>query len=465
MGSLATLLVDAGHRVTGSDPAPRPPMSHVLAGRGIEVLEGPSAATMDRLRPDLVVVGNVCRRDNVEALRAEELGLERVSMPGAIRRLLVPGRRPLVVAGTHGKTTTASLLGVLLLRAGLDPTILVGGLSLDLGGSSRTGGGPHLVIEGDEYDSAFFEKVPKFWSYEPHAAIIGSVQHDHLDIYPDEASYVSAFEGLVERLDPAGLLVVWAGDPIAVGLSRRASCPVAAFALEGDERREELPVGATLTLGSFTPGYSGGTLEVSWPEGGTSRLETPMPGAHNGRNALAALVVARRVCGVEPARLAEGLAGFRGVALRQQHVGTEGGVRVYRDFAHHPEAVAATVRAMRPMSVAGEGRLVAVYEPRTATACRALHQAAYVEAFDEADLVVLAPLARTEVAEGERLDTEAIAEALRRKGKEALATRSLDEVVEVLAGRVRPGDLVLLLSNGHFGGVDGRLLARLEGAR
>lgn len=462
MGSLATLLADAGYRVSGSDPSPRPPMSDVLAQRGIEVLEGWLPENLNRQRPDLVIVGNVCRKDNPEAVRAEELGMERVSMPGAIGRLLMPGRKSFVVAGTHGKTTTTALLGSTLLRASLDPTILVGGVAVDLGGSSRLGDGPHFVIEGDEYDSAFFEKVPKFWSYSPWAAIIGSAEHDHLDIYPDEANYLKAFEGFVERMAPEGLLAVWAGDENAVEVSRRAKCRTVYYALTTDTPTCDVDVSYKATLIPSRSGAHRLALRVRWPDGSSSTLPTPMAGEHNARNALAAVILCRESAELDIAQIRDGLANFGGVALRQQLVGTRRSVRVYRDFAHHPEAVRQTIRAMRPL--AGAGRLIVAYEPRSATACRRIHQEAYVEAFSEggADIVMLAPVGRPEIPAEERLDTPLIAKELRRRGVTALSTSSLDQLQRGLLARTQPGDLILLLSNGHFGHIDRALLEELE---
>jgi UDP-N-acetylmuramate: L-alanyl-gamma-D-glutamyl-meso-diaminopimelate ligase len=459
MGSLATLLADAGHEVSGSDPEPRPPMSDVLEARGIRILPGWHPRNVERLpRDTVVVVGNVCRRDNPEAVRAAELDLRRVSMPGAIAELVLPGRRSLVVAGTHGKTTTTSVLAALLLRAELDPTVVVGGVSRDLGGSSRFGRGPFLVIEGDEYDSAYFEKVPKFWSYGPWAAILTSVEHDHLDIYPDVASYERAFAGLVDRVDPGGLIAVWAGDERAVALARGARCRVIHYALRSDAVPPSTrPVYTAVLHDDDGPGRL--RLDVQGPEGGLGTLSTPLAGEHNARNVLAAAVVAHEVCGLSWEQISRGLARFQGIALRQELVGTARNVRVYRDFAHHPGAVAETLRAMRPLAL--PGRLVAAFEPRSATACRRLHQQDYVQAFSLADAVVLAPVGRPEIPAGDRLDTEAVAEALRRRSIDAVAAVSLDRMLELLLDRVGPGDLVLLMSNGAFGQLDRRLLERL----
>lgn len=436
-------------------------MSDVLEAKGIEVLAGWNAENIEALPSDTtIVVGNVCRKDNPEAVRAAELGLKRLSMPGAIASLLIPGRRSLVIAGTHGKTTTTALLGSMLLRAGLDPTVLVGGVVPDLGGSSRLGEGSFLVIEGDEYDSAFFEKVPKFWSYLPHAAIVSSVEHDHLDIYPDVASYEAAFAGLVERMDPEGLLAVWAGDERALYLASEAPCRVVPFALSTDEVPHGVEVEYTTTLQVGSDEAHRLSLQVSGPKGKVGGFPTPMAGEHNARNALGAAIICHEVCDLSWENVRAGLAGFGGVALRQQLVGASGGVRVYRDFAHHPRAVFETLKALRPL--ASPGRLVASFEPRSATACRRIHQEEYVEAFEPADEVVLAPVGRPEIPIDERLDTVAIARELGRSGGSATAAGSIDETLELLLDRTREGDLVVLMSNGHFGRLDQRLLAKLS---
>lgn len=460
MGSLASLLAEAGHRISGSDPSPKPPMSEVLESQGIEILIGWKPENIDRQHPDLVVVGNVCRKDNPEARRAEELGLERVSMPRAIQQLLLPDRRSLVVAGTHGKTTTTALLGAILLRAGLDPTILVGGVSIDIGGSARLGRGPHLVIEGDEYDSAYFEKIPKFWSYAPWAAIIGSVEHDHLDIYPDEASYIKAFEVFVDRIPNEGTLAVWAADKLAMRVTAGARCRVIPYALTSDRLDGGVPPEVVATLRTRSQGINRLELAVRWPDGSRNNIPTPLAGEHNARNALAAIILCREACHLDAEAIHHGISSFRGVALRQQHIGTRRSIRVFRDFAHHPEAVAQTLLAMRP--IASPGRLVVAYEPRSATACRRLHQEQYKKSLAHADVVVIAPVGRPEIPRDERLDTADIARSLRSRGITAVSTRSLVQVISALTARIRPGDLVLLLSNGHFGHIDEQLLRALE---
>jgi UDP-N-acetylmuramate: L-alanyl-gamma-D-glutamyl-meso-diaminopimelate ligase len=430
-------------------------MSDLLAQQGIEVLPGWRPENLDHRRPDLIIVGNVCRADNPEVRRAAELGLPRRSMPASIQELLLADRKALVVAGTHGKTTTSALLSTILLHGGADPTALVGGLVHDLNGSARWGEGPYFVLEGDEYDSAFFEKVPKFWSYSPWAAIITSVEHDHLDIYHDEESYRQAFAGLVTPMPQEGLLALWAGDAVAVDLGRQAPCRVITYGLEDEPWcGDELPT-YQARLSAPNQWRRHWELSLRWPDGRRTRLLTPLPGRHNARNTLGAAILAHEVCGLSREIIAQGIGRFRGVALRQQFIGSRRGVRLYRDFAHHPAAVQETVRALRPL--AEPGRLLVAYQPCSATACRRIHQEAYVEALARADDVILAPVTRPEIAPEERLDVAAIARRLRRRRQPATAASSLDQVARLLATRARPGDIVLLLSNGPFGHIEDRL--------
>jgi UDP-N-acetylmuramate: L-alanyl-gamma-D-glutamyl-meso-diaminopimelate ligase len=447
MGALAGLLAAAGYRVTGSDAAAYPPMSTQLAAAGIRVIEGYRPENLDPA-PDLVVVGNVCRVDHPEAAAARERGLACASMPRALHDLFLRDREPLVVAGTHGKTTTTALLAYLLHGAGLDPSVLVGGVTADFGAGFRLGAGPHFVLEGDEYDSAYFEKRAKFLSYAPRAAVITSVEHDHVDIYPSWEAYRAAFAAFAALVDP-GPLAVWAGDDAAVEVAAGARCGVVRYAVEGD------PGSAADWVARSTDAEGGFDLFVDGNAAG--RFRSALSGRHNLRNTLAALILAHRAAGVPLGRLAEALPGFGGVARRQQIIGRPRGIAVYDDFAHHPTAVRETVAALLPR----HGRLLVAFEPRSATACRRIHQAAYTEAFDGTALAVIAPVGR-DLPPGERLDTARLAADIEARGVPALAAGDLDEVVDVLVRDARPGDGIALLSNGAFGGIGLRLVRALE---
>jgi UDP-N-acetylmuramate: L-alanyl-gamma-D-glutamyl-meso-diaminopimelate ligase len=456
MGSLAGLLVRAGHRVTGSDTAFYPPMGEALERWGIEKRLGYDPAHLEP-RPDLVVVGNVCRRDNPEARAAIDGGMRYLSLPAALGELFLEGRRSFVVAGTHGKTTTTALLAFLLDRTGQAPGFLIGGLPGDFAESFRSAApGAPFVVEGDEYDSAFFEKSPKFWQYRPEVACINALEHDHIDIYPDLDSYRAAFERFAELLPVSGLLVAHAGDPEVRAAAQRARCRVRWFALEGAETGGVKPD----WLGRLVPREGGGLeLRVSVDGGAEVRAELPLSGEHNALNAMAALVMAREGAGVALPALLDVLPRFTGIRRRQELRGTAGGVRVYDDFAHHPTAVRVTLDGLRQRHP--EGRLFALFEPRSATASRKIHQEAYVHAFGAASVVLLAQVGRPEVADAERLDVAELAAALRAAGGDARGPLSVEQLVATVAAEARAGDTVVVMSNGAFGGIHDKLLAAL----
>lgn len=478
MGTLAGLLRSAGHEVSGSDTSFDPPIGPELAGWGIRCLRGYDPSHLDPA-PDCVVVGNVCRADNAEAEAARARGMRITTMPHALADfVLAPyGFSPLVVCGTHGKTTTSSMAAWLLDRAGVCPGFFIGGLPKGFEAGfrlpSRGGGRTRLplslgssefarrvpfVIEGDEYDTAFFEKTPKFWHYRAEVAVVTSIEHDHIDIYPDQSSYEGAFREMLRRLPEQGLCLAAANDPRVVTLVREsARCPVRWFALEGDDTSGISPewVGAPAP---FRDGMQSFDLYVGGVAAG--RCEMPVPGSHNIRNALAAMAACIDGYGCHLGDVRKGLATFQGVRRRQDLLAQVRGVSIYDDFAHHPTAVRETLHALRQKH--SGGRLWAVFEPRSATACRALHQQEYATAFAAADRVILAPLGRTNIPEAERLDTEALARALRDRGKDAIAASSSDAILETLVREVQPGDIVALLSNGSFGGIHQRLVAALS---
>jgi UDP-N-acetylmuramate: L-alanyl-gamma-D-glutamyl-meso-diaminopimelate ligase len=462
MGALAGLLKAAGHRVSGSDVAFYPPMGEALTRWGIETKTGHLPEHLEP-RPDLVIVGNVCRKDNPEARAAIDGGLRYASMPGALEELFLRDRPSFVVAGTHGKTTTTTLTAVLLHALGKDPGLLVGGIPLDFGESFRVGASDApFVIEGDEYDSAFFEKTPKFWRYAPNAAILTSIEHDHVDIYPSLESYLAAFTEFVRRIPEDGVLVAFAGDPLVREVAKGARCRVVFYALSTDDVGDTLPV---WTAAPIAP--SGGAQPFDLFVGGTfaCNVLSPLSGDHNVRNAIAAIALVCETSGgtipvTDPVRA---LRAFRGVKRRQELRGEARGVRVYDDFAHHPTAVRETLAGLRARHP--EGRLLAAFEPRSATACRKLHEEGYKDAFYSADLTVLAPLGRMNIPDAERMDLREVARGLEARGKEAVTPASLDEVLATLVREAKAGDTIVLMSNGDFGNLHPRLLAALATGR
>ena len=454
MGALATLFRSGGARVTGSDVAFDPPIGPALIEAGVECLRGWDAAHLDPA-PDLVVVGNAIRRDNPEAVAAEQRDLPRSSMSGALREHFLRGRRAVVVCGTHGKTTTSSLVAWLLVQAKLEPGYFIGGIPRGLGAGAAVGrtersltkGVSPFVVEGDEYDAVYWHKQPKFFDYvgvsDRDVVVVTSVEHDHIDIYPTVSAYEAAFIGLFERV-PAGGLVVVDGATRALELARKhARARVVTYGLD-----PTADWSATTSRASFDV-FAGGSA--------CGRFSSPLPGDHNVRNALAAIAVCAEGFGVGPAEARAALASFEGVKRRQELLGTPGGVRVYDDFAHHPTAVDETLRALRGKHPSG--KLFAVFEPRSATACRNIHQHAYVAAFGAADHVLLAPLGRTNVPESERLDVARLAREL---GDKARAVASVDEIVAAIADHARSGDVVAVLSNGAFGGIHQKLIEALS---
>ena len=457
MGSLAGLLKAAGHRVTGSDKAFYPPMGPALARFGVETMEGYRPENLDPA-PDLVVVGNVCRPDHVEARAAIDRGLPYASFPATLATHFLTDRAPFVVAGTHGKTTTSTLLAFLLDRVGLDPGMLVGGIPRDFDTSFRLGrrGGP-FVVEGDEYDSAFFEKSPKLWQYRARVAILTSIEHDHIDIYPDEASYRFAFERFVAEMPEDGVLVAWAGSESVRSVARKAACRVVWYALDSDDTGDVDPAWVAAPIRA-----RGGLQPFELFVGGSASptVLSPMSGHHNVLNATAAIAAiaehyadARQV---SVQALIGALRSFRGVRKRQELLAVADGVRVYDDFAHHPTAVRETLRGLRARHP--DGKLIAVFEPRSATASRQLHQAEYPSAFGAADVVVLAPVGRPEISRSERLDVAAIAREI---GPDALAPADHDAIFDTVLERAEPGDTVVLMSNGSFGGLHDRIIVGL----
>jgi UDP-N-acetylmuramate: L-alanyl-gamma-D-glutamyl-meso-diaminopimelate ligase len=452
MATLAAMLKQKGRDVQGSDQDVYPPMSDFLASEGIPALTGytPEHITGDI---DLVVVGNAISRGNAELEEVLDRKIRYCSLPEAIREHFLWGARSLVIAGTHGKTTTTSLTGWLLVHGGVDPSVLVGGIARNLGegGSSyRIGQGRDFVIEGDEYDSAFFDKTAKFLKYLPDIAVVNNVEFDHADIYADFDAVSLAFRRLVNLVPRRGLLLVGADSPGARALVAGAASRVQTFGTGQDvewQAHDLEAVGASARFRVRRAGSPFGTFEM------------PLLGAHNVRNALAAIAVATEV-GISPERIGEGLRAFAGVKRRLEVVGVAGGVTVYDDFAHHPTAVAETLAGLRAANPSA--RIWAVFEPRSASSCRRIFQDDFARAFAGADEVLIAPVFRSKLPESERLSVPQLVRDLHARGQSARAPDSIDDIVGGIASEHREGDLVVLMSNGGFGGIHRKLLQALS---
>jgi UDP-N-acetylmuramate: L-alanyl-gamma-D-glutamyl-meso-diaminopimelate ligase len=452
MASLAGLLREQGHEVTGSDQDVYPPMSSQLEALGIPI-RSPYAEANVPADADLVVVGNALSRGNPEVEVVLDRKQRMTSLPALVGEEMLRGRVSLVVAGTHGKTTTTSLLAFLLERAGKDPSFLVGGLPRDFDRSYRLGKGDHFVIEGDEYDSAFFDKRPKFVHYHPDVAILGNLEYDHADIYPDLASVQTAFFRLLSVVPRRGLVVAGIESPALAPLLPRAFCRIETFGLGAGADWQALDVRREAELTRFRLRAPGGRDAGEFPLG--------LQGDHNLRNALAALAAAN-AAGVPPDSCREALRAFRGVKRRLEVRGTVRGVTVYDDFAHHPTAVRATLEALRGGPSAAAGRLVAVFEPRSYTSRTRVFQEDFAAAFTLADEVLVAAAHLPgKVPEAQRLSEGELVDGIRARGGSAHFVPDVPALVARLAEDLRAGDRVAVLSNGGFGGLHDKLLAAL----
>ncbi len=460
MGALAILLQQAGHEVRGSDTKLYPPMSDQLAAAGIEAFEGFAPENLD-WGPEVVVVGNVCSKDHVEVLAARERGLRLESFPSLLEQTLLADRRSLVIAGTHGKTTTASMTAWLLAACELAPSWLIGGVADNLGTSSGLGSGPAIVLEGDEYDTAFFDKKSKFLHYRPTRAILTSVEFDHADIFADLAAVKAAFAAFVALIPEDGELVVCADSPEALDVASHCKGRVTRYRVVGPD--DPLPLDADVLIRVLSR-TGAGRMSFELIEGGRSlgAFWTSLMGRYNAGNFGAAIVLALRE-GASIEAIRHAVERFRGVKRRQELVGTAQGVRVVQDFAHHPTAVALTVVAMRRRFP--EKRLLACFEPRSASARRAEFFAGYSKAFEHADAVYLAPLHQAHKTPVEqRLDTDALARSITANGVRARAFQTIEALRDAVAQDAAPGDTVLCMSSGDFGGLSHGLLAQLGDA-
>ena len=458
MASLAGMLKERGYRVTGSDANVYPPMSTQLENLGIRLFSPYSA---ENIPPDadLVVVGNAVSRENPEAREAARRGVPTLSMPQAVARFFIGERESIVVAGTHGKTTTTSLAAWSLFSLGADPSFLVGGVPKNFPVSYRLGEGRHFVIEGDEYDTAYFDKGPKFLHYRPRVVLLTSIEFDHADIYRDLEHVRESFRKLAAILPPDGLLVACADYPDVVAIAREARCPVVFYAT----REDALPAGSAFGAWAVRgTGESGGMTGFRMNGAGRSLdFRFLLPGIHNAANAAGVAIVLMGL-GFPPDRIARTFERFAGIRRRQEMVGEFRGILVIDDFAHHPTAVRETVRAVRGRYPGR--RIVAVFEPRSNTSRRKVFQREFVAALSEADEAILAGVFGAEkIPPEERLSPEEVAADLRAAGRPATVLPEVERIVAHLAETCRAGDLVLIMSNGGFGGIQEELAAALSG--
>lgn len=455
MASLAGMLQKRGLEVGGSDEHVYPPMSTYLAELGIPILEGYTSEHLETFRPDLVIVGNAIPRTNAEAVAVLENDLPYISMPEAIYELFIRGRHSIVVTGTHGKTTTTSLMAWLLEAAGRDPSYVVGGIPVNFGHNFKLGEGEHFVIEGDEYNTAFFDRGPKFLHYRANSLILNNIEFDHSDIYDDLEAILEAFRAVVRTLGTDDRVIANGDDPNISSLRTETSAEWVTFGLGSDSDLRIRDV-------TFDPG--GARFAVDWRGREWSTFTTPLSGRHNVANAAACLTTGR-LLGMSSEDLQRGLGSFRGIKRRMEIRGVERGVTVIDDFAHHPTAIATTLEGAR--SVFPGRRIWALFEPRSISSARREFQDDYARSFRHADQVIIGPIfhrGRFETRYGldKMMDVTRLTEELMAAGTPCRHMTDFEEIATAVAVEAEEGDVVIAMSSGAFGGIHERLLERLR---
>ncbi len=453
MAALAGMLKQKGYRVSGSDQNVYPPMSLFLESLSIPVCAGYGARNLSP-EPDLVIVGNVITRRNPEAVALSRLSLPYLSFPQALKHFAFGGKQPIVISGTHGKTTTSSLAAWVLEAAGLDPGFMIGGIPINFQSNFKMGEGPWFVIEGDEYDTAFFDKGPKFLHYDPWISVLTGIEFDHADIYRDLEHVIESFRKLIARVPAQGLIIANSDDPVVRTEIRAAGCRVVTYGFSDDARFSATDI---TIRDDFTQ------MKIRKAGEAFLRVSTPLYGRHNISNLLSVVALADFLEIPAPV-LADALHSFGGIRRRQEIVGEENGVLVLDDFAHHPTAVKKTVSAVKQKY--GERRLIAVFEPRSNSSRRNVFQQTYAASFDAADVVMIPEPSRMEgIPPDERFSSERLVKDLEKKGLRALSFTDTDRLLDGMVGECRPGDVFLIMSNGGFDDIHRRFLKRLKTSR
>ena len=455
MGALACLLQAKGYVVTGSDKASLPPMSIQLKDMGIDVMIGFNAKNL-MPRPDLVVIGNVISKDNPEAEAVVRDAVPYLSMPETIKRFFLGGRKSLVVTGTHGKTTTSNILAWILERAGKSPSFMAGGAGLNFEKSYRLSSGDHFVIEGDEYDTAFFDKGPKFLHYNPFAAIINAIEFDHADIYTDLNHIKDSFKRLVAIMPADGILVANADYDNVLDVIKDAACRITTF---GFSEKADYQIVLELIEEEYIHFYlKHGSKTV--------RLSSPLMGKHNMGNAAAAVALLLEL-GIKEKDIVEGLKTFKGVRKRQEIRSVVSDITIIDDFAHHPTAISGAIEAVKMRYKSN--RVWAIFEPRSNTTRRNFFQKDITRALSQADKsIITAPYHGDDIPKTERLDAAGVASAINNLcpcGNKSYYIPDTDSIVEFLVRTVIPGDVVLIMSNGDFDGIHEKIIEGLKRRR
>jgi UDP-N-acetylmuramate: L-alanyl-gamma-D-glutamyl-meso-diaminopimelate ligase len=449
MGALACMLKDQGFEITGSDDKVYPPMSEFLYSKGININKGFNSENLS-YRPDLVIIGNAVGKDNPEAAAAMNLELNYCSMPQALNKFIAHGKKAILATGTHGKTTTSSIIAWILYKAGLDPSFMIGGILKNFSSNYRLGNGNYIVIEGDEYDTAFFDKGAKFLHYEPALAVLTSVEFDHADIFHDLDHVKSVFNTFISGLSNNSTIFGYDEDENITELFINKKCKTQRYGLRKDS-------GWLISDINISPPWNKFSVKKHGKIFGT--FKTKMMGAHNLLNILSAIAVCDSLS-LPLEILQKALETFENVKRRQEVRGVKNNITIMDDFAHHPTAVRETINAVKPFYP--EGRLISVFEPRTNSSMRNVFQDIYPLSFDRADLICIRqPSLLEKIPQEIRFSSEKLVADLKKKDKDAHYFQDTDSIIDFLVSEAKPGDLVLVMSNGGFDNIHERLLGLL----
>lgn len=450
MGSLAAMLKSQGYKITGSDDHIYPPMSTFLEEQSIKIYHGFSAKHLEP-KPDLVIIGNAMSRGNPEVEAVLERKIPYQSLPAALKEFFIQGKYSIVVSGTHGKTTTGSLIAWLLEDAGKSPSFFIGGILKNFGQGFKIGKGNIFIIEGDEYDSAFFDKKPKFFHYLPDLVVLNNIEFDHADIYDNLDQIKLEFRRLINLIPRNGLLLAGTDNANVRELISAAYCAVQTFGLNSNWYWSAQNI-------SYSPENT--TFDVIKRSEFFGRFSLPLSGDHNIHNALAAIGVAH-FHGLTNSEIQQGLSSYKSVKKRLEIKAAIKDIIIYDDFAHHPTEVKMTIEALRLQYP--DRKIWAVFEPRTATSKRKVAEEGYSQAFDAADVIIIAPLHLPEkVKEQERLSAEHLVSKIKARKKEAYYIESVNNIVNYLIDNINPHDLILIMSNGAFGGIHDLLIESIK---
>ena len=449
MASLAGILKHKGYSVTGSDENVYPPMSNFLESLSIPIFRGYSPENLSFM-PDLVIVGNVITRHNPEAIGLSQISIPYVSLPQALGHFAMKDKRSIVVCGTHGKTTTSALAAWMLEKSGMDPSFMIGGILNNFQRNFKLGDGPDFVIEGDEYDTAFFDKGPKFLHYNPWITILTSIEFDHADIYRDLEHVIESFRRLIDLIPPDGLLIYNMDDPVITAEVKRARCPVISYGLHADGNWKAVDI-------AIRDGLT--QMKILRDGNEYASLTTPLYGLHNISNLLGVAALSQHM-GIDVLTLSEAAMTFMGIKRRQEIRGERRGVLILDDFAHHPTAVEKTIQAVKDRYTGR--RLIAVFEPRSNSSRRNVFQERYGLSFDKADLIFIPePPMMEKIPAGERFSSMKLVRSLNNRGLKAFYCPDYDNLLQEILKRVHRDDAILIMSNGPFDNIHDRLLERL----